>query len=236
LRIKIIRQFFLIVGIKSDICKTKPFSMEYNTQREHLEMTEYGRYVKQMVEFIKTMPGKESRTKAANAIVHAMMTVQPGPRDMIDYKRKLWDHLMLMSDFKLDVDSPYPLPEPNKKEIAQFLNYSVPYEVRFRFYGRYVEKMVKKAVEMEDGEDKTELVRLIANTMKKLYLTWNKDSVKDEIIIEQLNILSEGKLALDPGYVLQDTTEFVKNNKTQQKIWTQQSKKNKKNKYRKLKQ
>ncbi|MDX9932760.1 MAG: DUF4290 domain-containing protein [Bacteroidales bacterium] len=210
--------------------------MEYNTQREHLEMTEYGRYVKQMVEFIKTMPGKESRTKAANAIVHAMMTVQPGPRDMIDYKRKLWDHLMLMSDFKLDVDSPYPLPEPNKKEIAQFLNYSVPYEVRFRFYGRYVEKMVKKAVEMEDGEDKTELVRLIANTMKKLYLTWNKDSVKDEIIIEQLNILSEGKLALDPGYVLQDTTEFVKNNKTQQKIWTQQSKKNKKNKYRKLKQ
>lgn len=210
--------------------------MEYNTQREHLEMTEYGRYVKQMVEFIKTMPGKESRTKAANAIVHAMMTVQPGPRDMIDYKRKLWDHLMLMSDFKLDVDSPYPLPEPNKKEIAQFLNYSVPYEVRFRFYGRYVEKMVKKAVEMEDGEDKTELVRLIANTMKKLYLTWNKDSVKDEIIIEQLNILSEGRLALDPGYVLQDTTEFVKNNKTQQKIWTQQSKKNKKNKYRKLKQ
>ncbi|HPE99727.1 MAG: DUF4290 domain-containing protein [Bacteroidales bacterium] len=210
--------------------------MEYNTQREHLEMTEYGRYVKQMVEFIKTMPGKESRTKAANAIVHAMMTVQPGPRDMIDYKRKLWDHLMLMSDFKLDVDSPYPLPEPNKKEIAQFLNYSVPYEVRFRFYGRYVEKMVKKAVEMEEGEDKTELVRLIANTMKKLYLTWNKDSVKDEIIIEQLNILSEGRLALDPGYVLQDTTEFVKNNKTQQKIWTQQSKKNKKNKYRKLKQ
>ena len=210
--------------------------MEYNTQREQIEMTEYGRYVKQMVEFIKTMPGKESRTKAANAIVHAMMTVQPGPRDMIDYKRKLWDHLMLMSDFKLDVDSPYPLPEPNKKEIAQFLNYSVPYEVRFRFYGRYVEKMVKKAVEMEDGEDKTELVRLIANTMKKLYLTWNKDSVKDEIIIEQLNILSEGKLALDPGYVLQDTTEFVKNNKTQQKIWTQQSKKNKKNKYRKLKQ
>ena len=209
--------------------------MEYNTQREQIEMTEYGRYVKQMIEFIKTMPGKDTRIKAANALVHAMMTVQPGPRDMTDYKRKLWDHLMLMSNFQLDVDSPYPLPEPDKKAVAQFLNYSVPYEVRFPFYGRYVEKMVKKAIEMEEGEEKTELVRLIANTMKKLYLTWNKDSVKDEIIIEQLNILSEGKLALDPGCVLQDTTEFEKNNKPQPKPWGQQNKKNKKNKYRKLK-
>lgn len=209
--------------------------MEYNTQREHLEITEYGRYVKQMIEFIKTMPDKQTRTKAANAIVHAMMTVQPGSRDMTDYKRKLWDHLMLISDFQLDVDSPYPLPEVDKKVDPESLNYSVAYEVRFRFYGRYVEKMVKKAVEMDDGEDKTELVRLIANTMKKLYLTWNKDSVKDEIIIEQLKILSEGKLALDPGYVLQDTTEFVKNNKPQPKIWSQQKNKNKKNKYRKLK-
>ncbi|HBG69414.1 MAG: hypothetical protein A2W93_15440 [Bacteroidetes bacterium GWF2_43_63] len=209
--------------------------MEYNTQREHLEITEYGRYVKQMIEFIKTMPDKQTRTKAAHAIVQAMMTVQTGPRDMADYKRKLWDHLMVMSDFQLDVDSPYPLPEPNKEVVPQILNYTVAYEVRFRFYGRYVEKMVKKAVEMEDGEEKTELVRLIANTMKKLYLTWNKDSVKDEIIIEQLNILSGGKLALDPGYVLQDTTEFVLNNKPQPKTWSQQKNKKNKNKYRKLK-
>ncbi|MPM21242.1 hypothetical protein SDC9_67686 [bioreactor metagenome] len=210
--------------------------MEYNTQREKLEITEYGRYVRQMVDFIKTMPDKTTRTKAANAIVHAMMTVQTGSRDMTDYKRKLWDHLMLISNFELDVDSPYPLPEPDKKMSPEILNYSVPYEVRFRFYGRYVEKMVKKAVEMADGEEKNELVRLIANTMKKLYLTWNKDSVKDELIIEQLNILSQGKLALDPGYVLQDTTEFMKNNKPQQKQWSQQNKKkNRKNNYRKNK-
>ena len=86
---------------------------------------------------------------------------------------------------------------------------------------------------MEEGEDKNELVRAIANTMKKLYLTWNKDSVKDEVIIEQLNILSDGKLKLEEGCVLQDTTDFMKNNKMQQKQWGQSGKKNKKNKYRK---
>jgi molybdopterin converting factor small subunit len=207
--------------------------MEYNTQRENLQMTEYGRHIKQMIEFIKTMPDKETRTKAANAVVQAMMTVQQGHKEMTDIKRKLWDNLILISDFQLDVDSPYPLPERDKKVSAKFLNYSVPYEVRFRFYGRYVEKMIKKAVEMEEGEDKNELVRAIANTMKKLYLTWNKDSVKDEVIIEQLNILSDGKLKLEEGCVLQDTTDFMKNNKMQQKQWGQSGKKNKKNKYRK---
>ncbi len=207
--------------------------MEYNTQRENLQMTEYGRHIKQMIELIKTMPDKETRTKAANAVVQAMMTVQQGHKEMTDIKRKLWDNLILISDFQLDVDSPYPLPERDKKVSAKFLNYSVPYEVRFRFYGRYVEKMIKKAVEMEEGEDKNELVRAIANTMKKLYLTWNKDSVKDEVIIEQLNILSDGKLKLEEGCVLQDTTDFMKNNKMQQKQWGQSGKKNKKNKYRK---
>jgi len=208
--------------------------MQYNTQRELLGISEYGRYVQQMIEFIKTMPDRATRTKAANAIVHAMMTVQTGPRDMVDYKRKLWDHLMVMSHFELDVDSPYPLPKPDEKVSAEFLTYAVPYESNFRFYGRYVEKMVKKAMVMEENEDQKELVRLIANTMKKLYLTWNKDNVKDEVILEQLTILSGGKLAIEPGTVLQDTTEFVKNNKPQPKIWTQSKNKNRnKNKFRK---
>lgn len=208
--------------------------MQYNTQREHLGISEYGRYIYKMIDFIKTMPDKATRTKAANAVVHAMMTVQTGPRDMADYKRKLWDHLMVMSNFELDVDSPYPLPKPDEKISAEVLKYTIPYETNFRFYGRYVEKMVNKAIEMEDNDDRKELVRLIANTMKKLYLTWNKDHVKDELILDQLSILSDGKLTMEPGTVLQDTTEFVKNNKPQPKTWSQSKNKNRnKNKFRK---
>ncbi|PKP02946.1 MAG: DUF4290 domain-containing protein [Bacteroidetes bacterium HGW-Bacteroidetes-6] len=208
--------------------------MEYNTQREPLLLSEYGRSVQKMIDFIKTFPDKTSRTKAANAIVQAMMTVQSGPRDMIDYKRKLWDHLHVISNFSLDVESPYPMPKPDEKITPEWLSYSIPHEVRFRFYGRYTEKMVKKAVEMEDGPKKTELVGLIANTMKKLYLTWNKDSVKDELIVEQLSVLSDGKLTLEPDFVFQDTTEIIRSNKVVTKTWSQNNKKNRKNnKYRK---
>lgn len=211
--------------------------MEYNTQREQLKMSEYGRYIQQMIAFINTMPDKTTRTKAANAVVHAMMTVQQGPRDMADFKRKLWDHLMVLSDYQLDVVSPYPLPVPEDKGEPEVLHYTVPYEVRFRFYGRYLEKMVKKAGEMEEGEQKQELVRLIANTMKKLYLTWNKDSVKDEVILEQLSILSDGKLKVSEGVILQDSAEILKNARPPQNMkWNQQNKnKNRKNKYRKNK-
>lgn len=209
--------------------------MKYNTQRERLEMSEYGRYVQSMVDYIKTLPDKETRNKAAETVVNTMMTVQQGPKDMNDFKHKLWDHLILLGNFELDIDSPYPLPKKDEVIEPKVIEYKAPYEVRFRFYGRYVEKMVKKAIEMEDGDEKNELVRLIANTMKKLYIIWNKDSVKDEIILEQLDILSDGKLALQDGTMLQDTTDFVKNNtKSQyQKQWNQQNKKNKKSRFRK---
>lgn len=210
--------------------KTKIF-MKYNTQRERLEMSEYGRYVQSMVDYIKTLPDKETRNKAAETVVNTMMTVQQGPKDMNDFKQKLWDHLILLGNFELDIDSPYPLPKKDEKIEPKVIDYKAPYEVRFRFYGRYVEKMVKKAIEMEDGDEKNELVRLIANTMKKLYIIWNKDSVKDEIILEQLDILSDGKLSLQEGITLQDTTDFVKNNK--QKQWNQQNKKSKRSRFRK---
>lgn len=211
--------------------------MEYNTLREQLKMSEYGRYVKQMIDFINTMPDKSTRTKAAHAVVQAMMTVQQGPRDMVDYKRKLWDHLVVLSDFSLDVDSPYPVPKPDEKAFPEILNYTVPYEVKFRFYGKYLEQTVKKALEMEDGDDRQELVRLIANTMKKLYLTWNKDNVKDEVIFDQLAILSGGKLVPEAGLVLQDSADILKNNRPAQRpgTWPQknQNNKNRKKNFRK---
>jgi hypothetical protein len=204
--------------------------MEYNTQREPLLLSEYGRSVQKMVDFINTFPDKATRTKAANAIVHAMMTVQSGPRDMIDYKRKLWDHLHVIGNFSLDIDAPFPMPKPDEKISPEWLSYSIPHEVRFRFYGRYTEKIVKKAIEMEEGSRKKELVGAIANTMKKLYLTWNKDSVKDELILEQLKLLSDGKLSVEPDFVFQDTAEIVRSNKVETKTWSQNNnKKNRKN-------
>ncbi len=166
-------------------------SMEYYTLKEKLILPEYGRNIQQMVKHALTIEDKTERTRCVHSIIAIMGKLFPHLRDVNDFKHKLWDHLAVMSDFKLDIDYPYEVP---KLEILNTKPDRVPYpisSIRYRHYGKTVQAMVNKALEFPEGDDKNRLIELIANYMKKSYLTWNKE-VDDEKIYDDLKELSHG--------------------------------------------
>ena len=167
---------------------------EYNTSRKKLIFPEYGRNIQEMVDHIQTIVDRDERNRAAKSIIDIMGTIQPHLRDVNDFKHKLWDHLAIMSDFKLDIDYPYELPT---LETLNEKPHSVPYptlSVANRHYGSIILAMIRVACDMEEGEMRNHLVELIAINMKKSYLSWNRDGVEDEIIIKDLERLSNGAL------------------------------------------
>lgn len=172
------------------------FDLEYNSEREHLIIPEYGRHVQKLVNHCITLENKEERNKMANAIIDVMGNLQPHLRDVPDFKHKLWDQLFIMSDFKLDADSPYPT--PSKEELTakpDALNYPKSAS-KYRFYGNNIQIMIDTALTWEEGDLKEALVYTIANHMKKCYLNWNKDTVDDFVIFKHLTELSGGKINL----------------------------------------
>jgi len=183
--------------------------MEYYTQLEKLIIPEYGRNIQMMIEYIVNLPDREKRNRMAHALVNIMAQLHPEMREVGDVKRKLWDHLYIMSDFKLDVDSPFPAPSPQTLlDKPQQLSY--PYkDIKFRHYGKNLELLIEKAILMEDGPAKNAFIKVIANHMKKSYLTWNRDSVSDEVIGQHLNFLSEGKLTLSEDIRLNNTLDIL---------------------------
>jgi hypothetical protein len=167
--------------------------MDYNTQRKKLPMPEYGRNIQNMVDHLFTIEDREKRNQSAQALIDVMGNLYPYLRDVAEYKHKLWDHLAIMSNFQLDIDSPY---EPPSPEILAEKPHRVPYnqhDIRLRHYGLITKKLIEVAVDME-GEEQKILIEQIANQMKKLYMTWNKDSVEDEKIFLDLEEISENKL------------------------------------------
>lgn len=188
--------------------------MEYNTSRKKLVLPEYGRNIQKMIELTKAEPDREKRNKMAQAIIAIMGNMNPHLRDIADFKHKLWDHLAIISEFDLDIESPYPLPELEK---LQEKPEQVPYnsqDAKFKHYGQTIEKMVQVAIDMEEGELKDILIQLIANHMKKSYLTWNKEAVSDEQIFKDLNILSGGKINLNTEETtLTETRDILAKNK-----------------------
>jgi len=187
--------------------------MDYNTTRDKLIIKEYGRNMQKLIQQAMEIEDKEKRTEYAKLIVAVMGTMNPGIRDSGDFRHKLWDHLQIMSEFNLDVDAPYPLPTPdsiNKK--PEKLQYKAN-RIRYRMYGVNIVRMIKKAIEYEEGEEKDALIKTIANHMKKSYLAWNRDSVSDDLIAEQLKILSDGKLELKEGMKLNSTSEILLRNR-----------------------
>jgi len=185
---------------------------DYNTRRDKLILPEYGRNIQKMVEHILTIEDREERNKAARTIIGIMGNLNPHLRDVADFKHKLWDHLTVISDFKMDIDSPYVTPS---KEILNEKPKRVPYphkKIRFKHYGHSIVLMIEKAVEMEDGEEKQELVRMIAYHMKKSYLTWNREAVDDREILEDLVTLSGNKLELGSDLELPETREILAKN------------------------
>ncbi len=188
--------------------------LEYNSLRPRLIIPEYGRHLQKLIDSAIATENKEERNKLARYIISVMGTLQPHLRDVPDFQHKLWDQLFIMSDFKLDVDSPYPIPS---RELLSLKPEKLAYPQNFpkyRFYGNNIKYMIDVANGWEDGEMKSALVKVIANHMKKSYLSWNKDSVKDEAIFEHLFELSGGKINLmSSSEELSNTSDLMRTNK-----------------------
>ncbi|HEX7367285.1 MAG TPA: DUF4290 domain-containing protein [Pelobium sp.] len=169
-------------------------TFDYNTSREKLILAEYGRNVQNMVEYIVALPTKEERNRYAQVVIDMMGFLNPHLRDVPDFKHKLWDHLQIISKFKIDVDSPYP------SQITETVNFkpeALTYpqkRIKYKHYGHTVEMMIKKAKEMDEPAKRDHMVNSIANFMKMAYVVWNKDHVADEQILSDLVHLSNGEL------------------------------------------
>lgn len=170
--------------------------LEYNSQREHLIIPEYGRYVQKLINQITAIEDREKRNKGARYVISVLGNLNPHLRDVPDFQHKLWDQLFIMSDFKLDIDSPYPIPT---RDVVQLKPERLSYPQNFpkyRFYGNNIKYMIDVARKWEEGELKNALIIVIANHMKKCFLSWNKDTVTDEVIFNHLLELSNGELNL----------------------------------------
>lgn len=173
--------------------------MEYNTQREDLRVPEYGRHIQLMIEYISTIEDRDERNKAANEVARIMAQQSPQIKNQPEYLQKIWDQIFIISDFKLDVDSPFPKPVREETERAM-QNRKVHYHKRhhkYHFYGQNVELIIDKVVKMEDGELKSKIIRAIAQYMRISYKMWNDDKVADDVIIGHLKELSKGEIVLE---------------------------------------
>ena len=191
--------------------------LEYNTQREKLIISEYGRHIQKMVDYAANLNDRVERQKMAEGIIDLMGELNPHLRDVDDFKHKLWDHLFIMSDFKLDVNSPYEKPELEKLfEKPEPLAYPNS-KIIFNHYGKVVEMMIEEACAMEKGELRDKLTLAIANQMKKSYINWNRDSVEDKLIFKQLKQLSNGQLSLSENTELASVAVIKKGNNNRKK-------------------
>ena len=190
--------------------------MEYNTQLPKLEIPEYGRNIQVMIDHCITIEDREERNKCARAIIQIMGQLNPHLRDIADFTHKLWDHLFLISKFKLDVDSPYPRPNA---ETFTTKPKNVPYpatKIRYKHYGKTIERIIEVAKTYEEGPEKKELSRLIANHLKKSYVNWNKDSVTDDVIFKQFKEMTNNELVLDENTALTHANELKNKNHNNQ--------------------
>jgi hypothetical protein len=170
--------------------------MQYNTQQKLMPLPEYGRSIQNMVDHALTIEDRAERQRCANTIINIMGSMFPHLRDVPDFKHKLWDHLAIMSDFNLDIDYPY---EVIRKDNLNTRPEVIPYpskKIRYRHYGRTLEVLIQKACDYPEGNEKNNLIALICNHMKKDYMTWNKDTVDDHKIAEDLAEYSNGKLQM----------------------------------------
>ena len=198
--------------------------MEYNTQRKKMELPEYGRSVQNMVDHALTIEDREERQRCADTIVNIMGGMFPHLRDVPDFKHKLWDHLAIMADFKLDIDYPF---EIVKKEDLVVKPEKLAYpnaDFRYRHYGRFLEGMVKKVVEIEDEEEKKQLINLLAIQMKKDLNNWNKEGIEDQKIVDDLREYSNGAIDLKVEDLRLGDSRY--NNNSQQRKQTFQRKQN----------
>lgn len=177
-----------------DTCK-----LLYNTERVRLYIPEYGRNVQKMVDYLKTIEDRDKRNEQAKAVIKVMEIINPAVKLQEDYEHKLWDHLHIISGFSLDVDSPYPVPAPESLNEKPMM---VPIEkrpIKATHYGRNIERLVDLVASTPDGEVKTEMIRTLALYMRQQYLIWNKDSVSDQTIFQDIERLSDNRIKVPEG-------------------------------------
>ena len=188
-----------------DTCK-----LLYNTERVKLYIPEYGRNVQKMVDFLKTIEDREKRNEQAKAVIKVMEILNPAVHLQDNFEQKLWDHLFIISGFDLDVDSPYPMPAPESLHESPL---PVPIQkkpIKCNHYGRNVESLIDLIAEQEEGEVKLAMIRSLALCMKQQYLTWNKDTVTDEMIFADIERLSDGRVKVPEGFQI-GKVEYRKN-------------------------
>lgn len=185
--------------------------LEYNTQRPQMIIPEYGRHIQNMVDFAVSIEDREERNKVTKAIIGVMGNLNPHLRDVPDFQHKLWDQLFIISNFKLDVDSPFTKPSPELlAEKPEPLSYPKTYS-KYRFYGNNIQAMIGVVNTWEEGPMKEAIALSIATQMKKSFLSWNKDTVEDQVIFEHLKDISGGKIDLtSKGEVLTDANELIR--------------------------
>ncbi len=187
-------------------------TLVYNTQKKKLIIPEYGRHIHQMIDQAVALKDKEKRDKMAKSIIGVMGNLNPHLRDVPDFQHKLWAQLFIMSDFQLDVESPFDKPskEVYEKRKPNKLDYPQNYP-KYRFYGNNIKRMIDFAIEWDNSDLKGKLILTIANHMKKCFLNWNKESVDDQVILDHLLDLSGGKLKVtESDLPLTDSVEFLK--------------------------
>lgn len=191
----------------------KANNFDYNTQRSHLVIREYGRHVQSMVDYTLTLEDRQKRNQQAQAIIELMGQMNPGLRNVEEFRHKLWDHLFIISEGRLDVDSPYP--KPNLETIRKkpkHIGYPRQ-QIKFKHYGKNVERLIEKAIEMEDEDKKKGFTECIGNYMKLVHKNWNKENANDEIIKSDIAALSNGKLHVDDDSNLDSLTRSSKSRK-----------------------
>ena len=186
---------------------------DYNTSLKHLVLPEYGRNIQKMVDHIMATNDRAERNRLAQALINIMGNLNPHLRDIHDFKHKLWDHLAIMANFKLDIDYPYEIPVPETfQEKPRIVDYPQS-PIRFKHYGKILERMTEYACKLEDGDERKALVKVVGNHMKKSYLTWNRDAVDDIVILNDLKTISKNKLTVDENFRLEETSEILNKGK-----------------------
>jgi hypothetical protein len=208
-------------------------NLEYNSERSLMIIPEYGRHIQKLVNHCIGLESEEERKKMANAIVDVMGNLQPHLRDVPDFKHKLWDQIFIMSDFQLNIESPYGTPDQEELQAKPEPLAYPKLASKYRFYGHNIQTMIKVALSWEDGELKTALIFNIANHMKKCYLNWNKDTVDDAVIFEHLRELSKGEIDFtNSNETLAESSILLKkstNGRSQQKHQNNRNKNSNKN-------
>lgn len=178
--------------------------MEYNTSQPPLILREYGRNVQKLVEYLKTIKDKEKRNQSAATLIELMKQVTPSLKETPETSQKLWDDLYIMSNFDLDIDSPYPVPEEEiLTKKPKRLDYS-SHDIRFKHYGKNIELLVKEAIKKEDPTEREEAIIYIGKLMKSFYTSWNKEVIDDAVILENIKTISKGELNIDLDKVKED--------------------------------